>query len=354
MEAHTGGRTMRAVAFRRHGSSDVLSMEELQLPAVGHNDVLVKVKGTSLNHLDITVRDGSAGIKVAFPHIGGCDAAGVVEEVGSDVRGIVVGDSVVVNPGFGCGGCPACRRGEEPLCTDFKIIGEHRSGAFAEFVSVPARNIKIAPTGFPLVKAAAAPLVYLTAWHALVGRAQIGFGDSVLVTGGSGGVSTAAIQIARLFDSRVVATTRDEKKVDRLISIGADDVVVTKGEGWAKRYLEDKRLDGFDIVVDSVGSALWKDSLRSLRKGGRLVNYGRTSGGSVSADLSFIFWKQLQVVGSTMGNAAEFETVMNLVFTRKLDPVVDRVFSLREAGKAQDYLEAADQVGKVVLLVGER
>lgn len=329
-------------------------MEDVDIPTPGHDDVLIRVNATSVNHLDITVRDGSAGVKVNLPHIGGCDAVGTVEATGAGVERIHRGQTVLINPGTGCGQCTHCRSGEEPLCERFRIIGEHIPGAYAEYVSVPARNAKTVPSGFPVVKAAAAPLVYLTAWHALVGRARIRFCDSVLVTGGSGGVSTAAIQIAKLFDARVVATTRSEQKVDALLRTGADDVIVTKGEGWAKKYLDEGRHEGFDIALDSVGSALWKDTLRSLGKGGRLVNYGRTSGGSVSADLSFIFWKQLQLIGSTMGNAAEFETVMDLVFSRRLEPVVDRVFSLRETAKAQDYIESAGQVGKVVLLVGER
>lgn len=344
---------MRAVTFHEHGSSSVLTMEEVEVPDVGYSEALVRVSATSINHLDITVRDGSAGVKVSFPHIGGCDAVGTVSDVGEGVKHIKIGDRVTLNPGYSCGICAACKRGEESFCPDFGIFGEHRQGAFAEYVSVPARNLLPVPESFPLVKAAAAPLVYLTAWHALVNRGRISFGERLLVTGGSGGVSTAAIQIGKLFDATVVATTRSEGKVDALKRIGADDVILTNEEGWAKKYLQKTGAAGFDIVLDSVGSAMWSDSLRSLGKGGRLVNYGRTSGGAVSADLSHIFWKQLQIVGSTMASQTEFETVMKLVFSRKLDPVVDNVFPLRETARAQDYVMAAQQVGKVVLLVGE-
>lgn len=345
---------MKAMLYHQHGSSEVLRMEDIPVPAVGRDDVLIQVRGSSLNHLDVTVRDGSAGIKVPLPHVGGCDAAGTVAAAGDDVVGFGPGDEVVINPGLSCGRCPACRSGRDSLCPEFRIIGEHTQGAFAEFVRVPSRNVKRMPASFPLVKAAAAPLVYLTAWHALVGRAGLRFGDRVLVTGGSGGVSTAAIQIAGLFDAHVVATTRSEGKAEALRRLGADDVIVTGEEGWAKTYLQKAGIEGFDIAIDSVGSALWKDTLRSLAKGGRVVNYGRTSGGSVSADLGFVFWKQLQIMGSTMGDPSEFETVMDLVFSRRLDPVVDRVFSLRELGRAQDHLSSAGQTGKVVILVGER
>lgn len=345
--------TMKAMVFHAHGGAEVLRMEDVPLPETVDDEVMVRVAATSVNHLDITVRDGSAGLKVAFPHIGGCDVAGKIVSVGPRVHSLGVGDEVVANPGLSCGVCDMCRRGMDSFCDSFSIIGEHRAGAFAEYVAVPERNLKIRPSAYPLVKAAAAPLVYLTAWHALVGRAGMRFGDNVLITGGSGGVSTAAIQIAKLFDARVVTTTRSEGKIDALRRLGADDVILTRGEGWAREYLHEQGLQGFDIALDSVGTALWKECLRSLRKGGRLVNYGRTSGGSVTADLSHLFWKQLQITGSTMGSASDFETVMNLVFNRRLDPVVDHVFSLREAGRAQEHLASASQIGKVVLVVGE-
>lgn len=349
----TSGGSMLALTFHEHGPSSVLRMEEVDIPSVGFQDALVRVKATSINHLDITVRDGSAGVRVKFPHIGGCDAVGSVVRVGNGVRHLKEGDRVVLNPGYSCGVCAACKRGEESFCPDFGIFGEHRQGAFAEFISVPARNLISVPESFPLVKAAAAPLVYLTAWHALVRRGAISFGDRLLVTGGSGGVSTAAIQIAKLFDATVVTTTRSEEKVDALRRLGAEEVILAKEEGWAKKYLSENGSSGFDIVLDSVGSAVWGDCMRALAKGGRLVNYGRTSGGAVTADLSHIFWKQLQIVGSTMASQSEFETVMKLVYSRRLDPVVDQVFPLRDGGRAQDYVMSAKQVGKVVLLVGE-
>lgn len=344
---------MKAVRFHSQGGTDVLRFEDAPVPEPGDGQVLLRVMGTSVNHLDISLRDGSAGIKVKMPHTGGCDAVGTVVYGEGKEGQFGEGDLVVVNPSLSCGQCQECKRGEASLCSSFAILGEHTDGAFAEYVVVPERNLKLVPSGFPIVKAAAAPLVYLTAWHALVKRARIRFGERVLVTGGSGGVSTAGIQIAKLFDAEVVATTRSEAKAEALRRLGADDVIVTGAGGWGRRYLEQRKMDGFDIVLDSVGAALWEDSVRSLRKGGRLVNYGRTSGGSVDAELGHLFWKQLQITGSTMGDPSDFETVMNLVFSRRLDPVVDGVFSLRDAARAQERVASASQLGKVVMLAGE-
>ena len=347
-------RDMYAVYFQKHGDSDVLETGRLPVPSPSPHEVLIRVEATSVNRLDIAVRKGFPGLSLGWPHIPGSDAVGRIESTGNEVTGCEPGQRVVINPGIACGRCNRCLSGKSTLCDRFVIVGEQINGAYAEYVTVPSLNIKRVPADFPLIKAAAAPLAYITAWHSLVTRAGLKFGDRVLVSGGSGGVSTAAIQIARLFDAHVVATTRAEEKAERLRGIGASEVIVTgKPEGWAKSYMASGGRP-FDIVIDSVGSALWKDNMRLLGRGGRLVNYGRTSGGEVSMDLSFVFWKQLQVIGSTMGDPGDFETVMNLIFSRKLDPVVDRVFPLREAAEAQDYLEASRQTGKVVLLNGER
>jgi len=344
---------MYAVCFRKHGDSSVLQPERLPLPLTRPSEVLIHVEATSVNRLDVAVRKGFAGLSLHFPHIPGSDAVGRIVDTGKDISNFSPGQRVVINPGIGCAKCNHCLSGKSSLCEHFVIIGEHIDGAYAEYLSVPEINLKAVPDGFPLVKIAAAPLVYLTAWHSLVSRAELRFGERVLVSGGSGGVSTAAIQIAKLFDAHVVATTRAKEKVNLLRRIGADEVIVTeKTDGWAKTYLGSGGRP-VDIVVDSVGSALWKDNIRLLDKGGRLVNYGRTSGGEVSMELAFLFWKQLQVIGSTMGDPDEFETVMNLIFSRKLDPVVDKVFSLRDASAAQDYVEASKHTGKIVLLGGE-
>ncbi|MCL4346964.1 MAG: zinc-binding dehydrogenase [Candidatus Thermoplasmatota archaeon] len=312
---------------------------------------LIRVEASSVNRLDIAVRNGIQGLSISMPHIPGADAVGTVVESspGSAFRD---GDRVVINPGVSCGRCVSCLTGRASLCPEFRILGEHMDGTYSEFISVPEINLKAVPASYPVVKAAAAPLVYITAWHSLVSRGRLGFGERVLITGGGGGVSTAAIQIAKLFDCHVAVTTRRPEKEKRLLQAGADEVITTSAEGWSKDYM---RSNGklFNVVLDSVGTALWKDSFRLLDRGGRFINYGRTSGGLITTDLSFIFWKQLQIIGSTMGDPSDFNTVMGLVFDRKLEPVVDSVFSLRDAARAQQHMEKGEHIGKIVLVVGE-
>ncbi len=342
---------MKGMAFSKHGASDVLRMMSFGIPVPHDGEALIRVEAASVNRLDITVRNGFPGLKVEMPHIPGADAAGRVVEVSGGNGSFSEGDRIVFNPGISCGICRECISGRASLCRDYRILGEHLNGTYAQFVAVPQRNLKKVPADYPSVKAAAAPLVYLTAWHALAGRAKVRFGERLLVTGGSGGVSSAAVQIGKLFNCHVAVTTRYAAKEEALLRAGADEVIVTgEGEGWAKRHIgRGGKL--FDIVLDSVGSAVWKDSFRLLEKGGRFVNYGRTSGGQISTDLSFVFWKQLGILGSTMGDPEEFHTVMDLVFSGRLNPIVDRAFTLEEAPQAQDYMESGAHVGKIVLTV---
>ncbi|MEM3851424.1 MAG: zinc-binding dehydrogenase [Methanomassiliicoccales archaeon] len=342
---------MDVVAFREKGGVDKLRMEKMPVPEPGDDEVLLNVLATSVNHLDITTRNGTARVELSLPHIPGCDAVGTIAGKGKHVVDFEIGETVVVNPGISCGRCRMCTTGRGSLCESFYILGEHVNGACAEYVTIPSRNLKRVPRGFPFIIAAAAPLVYLTAWHALVVRAGIRFGEDVFVSGASGGVSTAAIQVAKLFGGRVVGGTRSNEKVSRIMATGADEVVLTSEQDWSKSYI--KEHGGFDIVVDGTGAATWRDNLRLLRKGGRIVNYGITGGSSTTLELSHLFWKQQQIVGSTMGDVSDFETVMDLVFSGRLKPVVDRVYSLRDTPAAQDYVERAKQVGKVVIVNGE-
>jgi NADPH:quinone reductase-like Zn-dependent oxidoreductase len=345
------GDMMKGMAFSEHGTSDVLRMMTFDVPVPHSGEALVRVEAASVNRLDIAVRRGFPGLRLDMPHIPGADAAGRIAAVAGGEGDFSEGDRVVFNPGISCGTCLQCISGRASLCRDYRILGEHISGTYAQFVTVPLRNLKRVPDDYPSVRAAAAPLVYLTAWHALAGRAGMRFGERLLITGGSGGVSTAAIQIGKLFNCHVGVTTRNAAKEEALLTAGADEVIVTGGgEGWAREYMA-RGGKLFDIVLDSVGTALWKDSFRLLEKGGRFVNYGRTSGGQISTDLSFVFWKQLGILGSTMGDPGEFHTVMDLVFSGRLNPIVDRVFTLEEAPQAHDYMESGSHIGKIVLTV---
>jgi len=343
---------MKAVVFEAHGGPEVLKVvPDFPEPVLGPEDVMLRVRATALNHLDLTLRHGIPTLKVPLPHILGSDVAGEVAEVGDDVADLEVGERVAVNPGLSCGECESCMRGEESLCPDFKILGEHVNGGYAEFVVVPARNVARLPTDFPYEAAAAAPLAFLTAWRLLVTRAQIKPGEDVLILGAGSGVSTAAIQIAKLAGCTVFVTSSSDEKLRRAKEIGADVLVNYKAVPWSKAVWELTGKRGVDVVLDHVGAATFKDSLRSLRKGGRLVTPGATTGGVTEIDLRTVFWRQLNILGSTMSSQREFEDVMKLVFMGRLKPVVDKVFPLEDARKAHEMLEAGEQFGKLVLRV---
>lgn len=343
---------MKAVVIPRYGGPEVLEfVEDQPEPVPGPDEVVLHVHAASVNHLDLAVRKGIPTLKLTLPHIPGADVAGEVARLGSDVTGFEPGDRVVANPGLSCGRCEFCVAGEPVLCADYRMLGEHVPGTYAEYVVVPARNLLPIPVDMDWVPAAAAPLVFMTAWRLLVTRARIRPGEDVLVLGAGSGVSTAAIQIAKLAGCTVYTTSSSDAKLKRAKELGADVVINYTEMPWSKAIWELTGKRGVDVVLDHVGEATFKDSLRSLRKGGRLVVPGATTGPLPQIDLRYLFWRQLSVLGSTMANPREFEDVMKLVFMGRLKPVVDRVFPLREAREAHAYLEKAEQFGKVVLSV---
>ncbi|MGQ0798028.1 MAG: zinc-binding dehydrogenase, partial [Methanobacteriota archaeon] len=305
----------------------------------------------SVNRLDLFVRAGIPTLKLTLPHILGADAAGEIASVGSDVADLEVGERVVVNPGVACGECEHCTMGDDPLCVDYRILGEHLPGTYAERIAVPARNVARLPSDFAFEAAAAAPLVFMTAWRLLVTRAKIRPGEDVLILGAGAGVSTAAIQIAKLAGCTVFVTSSSEEKLRKAKALGADVMVNSREMPWSKAIWELTGKRGVDVVLDHVGSATFKDSVRTLRKGGRLVSPGATSGPLVELDLRYLFWRQLSLIGSTMSSMREFEEVMKLVFMGRLKPVVDRTLPLEQARAAHEYLERGEQFGKVVLRV---
>lgn len=339
---------MKAAIFHEYGGPEVLRLEDVPRPEPGPGEVLVEVKAAAMNHLDLWVRRGLP-IETTMPHIGGSDIAGVVAALGQGVTGVEVGERVVVNPSLWCGRCEWCRRGEEPLCVEYRIIGEHTQGGFAEYVTVPAANLYRISDDFPFEMAAAAPLVFLTAWRGLISRARLRAGEDVLVTGASGGVSTAAIQIAKLAGARVFAVTTTEN-VERVRELGADVVYDRTAVDFSKEIWRDTGKRGVDVILDSVGSATWSRNLRALTRGGRLVVYGATTGPMAETDLRVVFWKQVEIIGTTMSNRREFEEVMRLVFRGRLRPVVDVVWPLERIVEAHERLERGEQFGKIVLV----
>jgi NADPH:quinone reductase-like Zn-dependent oxidoreductase len=329
----------------------VVQIEEVERPTPGPGEVLIRVHAAALNHLDLWVRRGLP-IETTMPHIGGSDIAGIVAQLGPDVSKAKVGERVVVDPSISCGRCEWCQHGEAPLCSEYRIIGEHTQGGFAEFVVVPAANLYRVPNDFDLTTAAAAPLVFLTAWRGLKTRARLGAGESVLITGASGGVSTAAVQIAHFLGARVFAVTTAEH-LESVRQLGADVVYDREAGDYAKQLWSDTEKRGVDVILDSVGAATWKQNLRSLARLGRMVVYGATTGPTVEVDLRPLFWKQIEILGTTMSTHNEFKEVMELVFNGVLHPVVDTVMPLSQARAAHERLEAGQQFGKIVLQPGE-
>jgi len=340
---------MFAAFFRRHGGPEVMETGEAPEPVAATGTVVVGVRAVALNHLDLWVRRGLPGLSLDLPHIGGSDVAGVIEEVGPGVEGWSVGDRVVLNPSLWCGECEWCLRGEHPLCLQFRILGEHVAGGAAERVRIAARNLFPLPEGIDFRSAAAAPLAFQTAWRALTTRGELREGETVLITGASGGVSTAALQIARLVGARVYAVTSGPENVERTRALGADVVFDRLEEDFAAGVRERTDGRGVDLVLDSVGAATWGQCLRSLGRLGRMVTYGATTGAGGAVEIRHMFWKQLRVSGSTMATRAEFETVMRHVVSGDLQPVIGEVLPLAEIRRAHEALEAGGVFGKLVL-----
>ena len=342
---------MKAILFHQHGDPSVLHYTDVNEPHLHHNEVLVKVHACALNHLDLWVRRGLHGVHIPLPHIPGSDVAGVVEKVGPEVHTVHVGQKVVLAPGVTCGKCPACLAGRDNLCRDFTNLGYMIDGGCAEYVRCPDVNCMPYPENLDWVQAAAVPLVFLTAWHMLVNRAQLRPGDTALILGAGSGVGSAAIQIAKYFGAYVISTASSDEKLAKAREIGAGEVIHHGIMPIAKEVRRLTNNHGADVVFEHIGTATWDESVKSLALGGRLVTCGCTSGYDAKIDLRFLFTRQLSIVGSYMGSKDELRTVLRLVALGRLKPVVDKVWSLNDAIAAHSYLENGKQFGKVVLTV---
>jgi NADPH:quinone reductase-like Zn-dependent oxidoreductase len=342
---------VRAIRFHEHGGPEVLKYEDAPKPSIGANDVLVRVRACALNHLDLWVRRGIPGIQFPMPHIPGSDIAGEIAEIGSAVTTVKAGQKTVLAPGVSCGKCAACVAGLDNRCRQFTNLGYLIDGGCAEFVRAPEVNCLPFPENLSFEEASAVPLVFQTAWHMLVTRAELQPGEDVLVLGAGSGVGSAAIQIAKFFGARVIATAGTDAKLAKARELGADYLIHHKNQNIREevRRLTGKR--GVDVVFEHVGTATWDDSVASLAPCGRLVTCGATTGYDAKVDLRFLFSRQLSLLGSYMGTKRELQTVMKLVAAGRLKPVVDRIFPLTEAAAAHAYLEASAQFGKVVLQV---
>jgi NADPH:quinone reductase-like Zn-dependent oxidoreductase len=342
---------MKAIVFNEHGGPDVLKYTDAPTPAIVANEVLVLVRACALNHLDLWVRRGLPGIRFQFPHIPGSDIAGEVAEVGHLVSDVKVGDRVVLAPGLSCGHCQACAAGADNCCRKYTLFGYLADGGCAEFVKSPAANIiPIAPS-MKFEEAAAIPVVFLTAWHMLITRAQLQPGEDVLVLAAGSGVGSVAIQIAKLTGARVIATASTDAKLAKARELGADEVINHSKNDILE---EVKRLTGkrgVDVVVEHVGEATWEKSVLCLAQNGRLVTCGATTGYNGQFDLRYLYSRNLSLLGSYMGSRSELYCVLKLVADGKLHPVIDRVMPLAECAKAHALLENREQFGKIVLAV---
>lgn len=340
---------MRAAVFSEHGGPEVVRTADVPAPEPGPGEVRVAVGAASMNHLDLWVRRGLP-IETTMPHIGGADVAGVVDGVGPGVDRALVGARVVVDPSLDYGWYDGEPRGETFGERPFRLIGEHTDGGFAEHAVVPAANLLELPNEVSFEAAAAAGLVFVTAWRGLLARAGLRAGERVLVTGASGGVGSAAVQVARLAGAKVFAVTSGAANAEHVRGLGAHVVYDRLEVDYAREVWTDTGRRGVHVVFDSVGEALWEGNLRALAVGGRLVTYGATSGAAGRTEIRRVFWKQLSILGTTMGAPAEYRRVMRLVFEGRLSPVVHEVMPLEDARRAHEMLESGGVFGKLVLV----
>ncbi len=341
--------TMRAAVFSEFGGPEVVGVADIDVPEPGPGQVRVKVEATSMNHLDLWVRHGLL-METPMPHIGGSDIVGVVDAAGPGAESTPEGVRVVVDPSLDYDWYDGAGQGERFAGRRFRIIGEHTQGGMAEYAVVPAANVLQVPDGVSSETAAGAGLVFVTAWRALMTRAAVRAGDDVLVTGASGGVGTAAVQVAKLAGARVFAVTSGPENVERVENLGADVVYDRLTGDFSRRVWSDTGKRGVDVVFDTVGEAIWPSCLRALAVQGRLVTSGATTGASGDTEIRLVFWKQLSILGSTMGSPGEFRKVMRLVFEGRLAPILHEVMPLAEASKAHALLEKGGVFGKLVLV----
>lgn len=343
---------MRGSGFYEHGPADVIQLiDNLPMPEPGPGEVRIAIKAAALNRLDLWVRDGWPGLDLHMPHITGSDGAGVIDALGPGVTGYVPGDRVCIDPTIVPPDSPALMTGLENQ-SRIAILGEHVGGTAVEYRCVPVRNVLRIPEHVSFEDAAAAGLVYVTAWHSLITRGGLRAGETVLIVGAGGGVNTASIQIAKLAGARVLVVGSSADKCEKAALLGADITIDRSAvASWSKEVFRLTDRQGVDVVVDNVGQATMFDSIRSARIGGRILVVGNTSGPKFELDLRYIFSKHLSIIGSTMGPHQDYVRVMNLVFSGALKPVVGAVLPLERTGEGHRILQAGDIFGKVVIQV---
>jgi NADPH:quinone reductase-like Zn-dependent oxidoreductase len=338
---------MKAIRIHQFGGPEVLQYEDVPDPEPRKDQVLVRVRACALNHLDLWVRKGLPGVKL--PHIPGSDIAGEIVEVGEYVADFKTSQRVLIAPMHFCGQCAKCVAGLQNQCQEFTVLGNGVDGGDCQLIAVPAANVIPIPDSLDFNQAAGVPLVFVTAWHMLVGRAGVRPGQTVLVLGASSGVGTAAIQIAKLFHCRVITTAGDESKLEKARTLGADYGINHYKQKISQEVRRITNQEGVDIVIEHVGAATWEESLKSLKTAGTLVTCGATTGSGVGVELRHLFARQLSLLGSYMGTMCELHEALGHVFAGRLKPVIDCIFPLQEARAAHEYLEKSQMFGKVLL-----
>ena len=374
---------MKAVLFRQHGGPEVLQFTDFPTPEPKPGEALIRLQAAALNRMDVMVRNGWPGIKLELPHINGADGAGEVVALGKTIesqlggvpmwsthgsredkldsgvsiwsrrgtaeRSIKIGDHVVINANLGCGECEFCLDGKDNMCRNWHLLGETVRGTYAEYVALPVKQLYRLPKDFDFHQAVAAALVYQTAWHSLVKRGELQKGETVLIVGAGGGVNTASIQIAKCFGAQVIVVGSNAKKLELAESLGADILIDrSREEDWSKAAFLATNKRGVDVVVDNVGTTFMQ-SLRVLRKGGRLLTVGNSGGPRFEIDNRYMFAKHLSIIGSTMSTSREFKEVMDLIVAGKLKPVMDKTYALKDAATAQERLWRNENFGKITL-----
>lgn len=341
---------MKAVLFHQHGGPEVLEYADFPTPEPKPGEALIRLHAAALNRMDVMVRNGWPGLKLEMPHINGADGAGEVVALNKgEGIGVRVGDHVVINANLGCGTCEFCLAGKDNMCREWHLLGETVRGTYAEYVAVPVKQLYRLPEDFDFHHAAAAALVYQTAWHSLVRRGNLQKEETVLVVGAGGGVNTASVQIAKYIGAQVVVVGSNAQKLEMAASIGADILIDRlKEEDWSKAAFLATNKRGADVVVDNVGTTFMQ-SLRALRKGGRLLTVGNSGGPKFEIDNRYVFAKHLSLLGSTMSTLSDFKEVMDLIVAGKLKPAIDRMYPLEEAARAQERLWRNENFGKITL-----
>jgi NADPH:quinone reductase-like Zn-dependent oxidoreductase len=341
---------MKAIIFYENGGPEVLRYEEVPDPEPGPLEVLVKVRATALNHLDLWLRKGIPGRPTPVPHISGCEGAGDVLSVGAGVTQFKPGDAVMITPPWSCGRCEYCLRNQDSLCPSFGMVGVHRFGCLAEMVVIPVDTLYPLPQGLSYEQAASIPLVFQTAWHMLIDRARLRFGEDVLIQAAGSGVGIAGIQIAKLIGARVFTTASTNEKLEKAKDLGADVLINYKEKDFLEEIRRITKKRGVDVIFEHTGQENWEKNILSLSRFGRLVTCGATSGPNAQMDLRYIYSRQLSILGSYMGGKRDLVDVLGFVGEGKLWPVIDSVFPLSETRKAQEKMEDRNVFGKIVVV----